>query len=50
MGKDQIVIAKMPFTANQSIQDGGQYEFVVPRAELRFFDAASGKRIPARPV
>jgi len=43
MGTDQIIIAKMPFTATHPVQDGGRYEFVVPRAELRFFDAETGK-------
>jgi multiple sugar transport system ATP-binding protein len=49
-GDTPIVISKLPFTCNQPIADGQRYEFVVPRAELRFFDAATGKRIPPQPV
>jgi multiple sugar transport system ATP-binding protein len=50
MGTDQIIIAKLPFTANQPIHDGGHYEFVVPKAELRFFDTATGKCIPPQAI
>jgi multiple sugar transport system ATP-binding protein len=50
MGTDQIIIARLAFTANQPIHDGGRYEFVVPRRELRFFDKDSGQRIAAQPV
>ena len=50
MGGDQIVISKLPFTVTHPLQDGGRYDFVVPRAELRFFDAATGKRTAPKPV
>ncbi|HEX7929271.1 MAG TPA: ATP-binding cassette domain-containing protein [bacterium] len=49
-GTEDLVMAKLSFTANQTFQEGARYDFVVPRAELRFFDAASGKRIPPQPV
>jgi multiple sugar transport system ATP-binding protein len=50
MGGDQVVMSKLPFTVTHPLQDGGRYDFVVPRAELRFFDAASGKRIAPQPA
>ena len=42
---DPIVLARLPFTSDQAFTDGERYEFVVPRSQLRFFDAATGRRI-----
>jgi len=50
MGTDQIIIARLAFTANAPIHDGGHYEFDVPRRELRFFDKTSGQRIAPQPI
>jgi multiple sugar transport system ATP-binding protein len=50
VGEEQMVIARLPFTLNQPLHDGGRYEFVVPKAELRFFDPKTGGRLPPQPV
>jgi multiple sugar transport system ATP-binding protein len=50
MGTDQIILARMPFTSGQVIQDGGRYPFFVPRRELRFFDKDHGRCIAAQSI
>jgi multiple sugar transport system ATP-binding protein len=42
------VIARLPFTVGIPIESGERHEFAVPRAELRFFDRATGRRIAPR--
>ena len=42
------VIARLPFTVPQAVLPGQRYEFTVPRDQLRFFDPATGRRIPPR--
>ncbi|HUJ76271.1 MAG TPA: ATP-binding cassette domain-containing protein, partial [bacterium] len=46
----QVVLAKLSFLADGSLREGQPYNFVVPRAELRFFDRATGQRISPQPL
>jgi hypothetical protein len=41
------VIARLPFTVPLSVLPGQRYEFTVPKTEVKFFDKASGRRLPA---
>jgi len=41
------VIARLPFTVSLPVLPGQRYEFTVPEAEVKFFDRASGRRLPA---
>jgi len=46
----QFLLAKLPITSLATLREGQTHEFMVLRAELRFFDKASGKRIPPQPL
>jgi len=47
---DQLLISKLPVTSIATLREGAVHEFMVPRAELRFFDRTTGQRIPPQPL
>jgi multiple sugar transport system ATP-binding protein len=47
---DAKVIARFPYTVTTVVEPGQRYDFTVPEHELKFFDARTGLRAPARPL
>jgi len=41
------VVSKLPSTVSVEIEAGQVYDFVVATENLRYFDKATGQRIPA---
>ncbi|MFQ5880418.1 MAG: ABC transporter ATP-binding protein, partial [Dehalococcoidia bacterium] len=46
---DTKVVARLPSTVTVPIEPGGNYEFVVPAKDLKFFDKDSGLRTAPKP-
>jgi multiple sugar transport system ATP-binding protein len=49
-GTDQLILSKLPITLPATLREGELHDFVVARAELRFFDRTTGKRIGPQPL
>jgi multiple sugar transport system ATP-binding protein len=47
---DEKIIVSLAYTVHSSIEAGHSYDFRVHQSNLKFFDPATGLRVPARPL
>jgi multiple sugar transport system ATP-binding protein len=47
---DEKIIISLAYTVHSSIEAGHSYDFRVHQSNLKFFDPATGLRVPARPL
>ena len=50
LAPDVKMIINLPFTVHLPVTEGQAYEFSIQQKDLKFFDKASGLRIPPRPL